>query len=54
MRLIGEDSSRREGGSIKVRIVLSAEEVRRDVPSGDLEKVRKSELERLYNTIGCS
>lgn len=28
---------RREGGRTKVRIVLSAEEVRREVPSGVLE-----------------
>ncbi len=35
-RVGGEGSERRVGGRIKVRIVLSAEEVRRLVPSGDL------------------
>lgn len=38
VRAIGEDgSSRRVGGSMKDRMVLSALEVKRVVPSGDLE-----------------
>jgi hypothetical protein len=38
---MGEGDSRRFGGRMKVRIVLSALDVRRLVPSGDLELVRK-------------
>jgi hypothetical protein len=34
--VIGEGDSRRVGGRMKVRIVLSSFEVRREVPSGDL------------------
>lgn len=36
MRVGGEGSESRVGGRMKVRIVLSAEEVRRLVPSADL------------------
>jgi hypothetical protein len=35
---MGEGDSRSVGGRMKVRIVLSALDVRRDVPSGDLEE----------------
>jgi len=41
VRVLGEDEdSRRSGGTIKVRMLLSALEVRRLVPSGDLEGIR--------------
>jgi hypothetical protein len=36
LRFIGEEESRSVGGRMKVRMVSSAEEVRRVVPSGDL------------------
>ncbi len=39
MRVIGEGDSRSVGGRMKVLIVLSSFEVRREVPSGDLESV---------------
>jgi hypothetical protein len=35
--VMGEGDSRSVGGRIKVRIVLSALEVRREVPSDDLD-----------------
>ena len=36
LRVVGVGEVRRVGGRMKVRIVLSAEEVMRDVPSGVL------------------
>jgi hypothetical protein len=47
---MGEGDSRRLGGRIKVRIALSALEVRRLVPSGDLEAVRKVDSRGNYVT----
>jgi hypothetical protein len=38
---MGDGDWRRVGGRIKVRIVLSALEARREVPSGDLKLVSK-------------
>lgn len=37
VRVIGEGDPRSVGGRTKVRIVLSALDVRREVPSGDLK-----------------
>jgi hypothetical protein len=41
VRVIGDGDSSRFGGRMKVRMVLSALEVRREVPSGDLEAGKK-------------
>jgi hypothetical protein len=50
---MGDGDWRRVGGRMKVRIVLSALEARREVPSGDLELVSKIDGRRTCKlTIG--
>ena len=39
---MGDGDSRSVGGRMTVRIVLSADDVRREVPSGDLKLVSRS------------
>lgn len=49
-----EEESRRSGGTMKVRMLLSAPEVRRLVPSEDLEDIRRAPEFEGVRTCHCA